>query len=74
MLTGSFVIRILTLPHHGLLSKSYIVSLPEKAPNFHKWAEAVAAHPSVTGIYNVEKIVANTKNRIAALRAKAQSS
>ncbi|CAI4215035.1 unnamed protein product [Parascedosporium putredinis] len=74
VLTGSFVIRVLTLPHHGLLSQNYIASLPEKAPNFHKWAEAVAAHPSVTGIYNIEKIVANTKKRIALLKAKAQNS
>ncbi|PKS07486.1 hypothetical protein jhhlp_006090 [Lomentospora prolificans] len=71
VLTGSFVIRILTLPEHGLLSKSYISSLPQKAPNFHKWAQAVAAHPSVTGIYDVDRIVTATKNRIA--RAKAQN-
>jgi hypothetical protein len=34
-----------------------------------KWAEAVAAHPSVRGIYDEEAIIKNTRERIAKIRA-----
>lgn len=46
-----------------------MASLPERAPKFWKWAEAVAAHPSVTGVFNEETIVAVTKNRLALAKA-----
>jgi len=72
VLTGSFVIRVLTLPEKGVLPKSYVASLPEKAPNFYKWAQVVSAHPSVNGIYDVDTIAENTKNRIAKLRAQSK--
>jgi hypothetical protein len=38
-------------------------------PNFAKWAKAVRARPSVTGIYDAKKILENTKVRLAKMAA-----
>jgi glutathione S-transferase len=69
VLTGSFVIRLVSLSKAGLYPSKLSSSIAERAPNFWKWAEAVAAHPSVTSIYNEEKVIASTKARIAKARA-----
>ncbi|KAI2776299.1 glutathione S-transferase domain-containing protein [Daldinia loculata] len=69
VLTGSFVIRLFTLPKHGILPAHILTDISAKAPNFYKWGEAVSKHPSVTGIYNEEDIVKSTKERLAKLRA-----
>ncbi|KAF2663428.1 thioredoxin-like protein [Microthyrium microscopicum] len=69
VLTGSFVIRLVSLTKVGIYPAKLSSSIAERAPNFWKWAEAVAAHPSVTGIYDEEKIIASTKARIAKARA-----
>jgi len=69
VLTGSFVIRLVSLSKAGLYPSNLSSSIAEKAPNFWKWAEAVAKHPSVTGIYDEEAIIASTKKRIAKAQA-----
>lgn len=69
VLTGSFVIRLLALTRRGVYPEALVTSLPERAPKFWKWAEAVAAHPSVTKVFNEEAIVAATKNRLALAKA-----
>jgi len=69
VLTGSFVIRLVSLSKAGLYPNNLSSSIAEKAPNFWKWAEAVAKHPSVTGIYDEEAIIASTKKRIAKAQA-----
>jgi glutathione S-transferase len=69
VLTGSFVIRLVTLSKAGVYPGNLGSSIAEKAPNFWKWAEAVSVHPSVTSIYDEEKIIAGTKARIAKARA-----
>jgi glutathione S-transferase len=69
VLTGSFAIRLVTLSRAGLYNSALSSSLAEKAPNFWKWAENVAAHPSVRSIFDEEKIIASTKARIAKARA-----
>ncbi|KAI0134880.1 glutathione S-transferase domain-containing protein [Daldinia grandis] len=69
VLTGSFVIRLFTLPKHGILPAHILTDISTKAPNFYKWGEAVSKHPSVTGIYNEEDIVKSTKERLAKIRA-----
>ncbi|KAL6867177.1 thioredoxin-like protein [Trichoderma novae-zelandiae] len=69
VLTGSFVLRLLALPRHGVGPASLIKDLPAKTPNFYKWATAVVEHPSVNGIWNEEKVVARTKARLAKLKA-----
>lgn len=69
VLTGSFVIRIVTLSKAGIYPGKLSTSIAEKAPNFWRWAEKVAVHPSVTGIYDEEAIIASTKARIAKARA-----
>ncbi|KAK3943943.1 thioredoxin-like protein [Diplogelasinospora grovesii] len=71
VLTGSFVIRLLSLSRAGVLPSGLLLSLAEKAPSFSKWAQTVAVHPSVTSIYDEDKIIQATKARIAKLRAAA---
>jgi glutathione S-transferase len=69
VLTGSFAIRLVTLLKAGVYPSKLGSSLSERAPNFWKWAEAVAAHPSVTSIFDEQKIIASTKARIAKAKA-----
>jgi len=69
VLTGSFVIRLVSLSKAGVYPSKLGSSIAERAPSFWKWAETVAAHPSVTSIYDEEKIIASTKARIAKARA-----
>ncbi|KAK4060789.1 CAZyme family GH18 [Trichoderma aggressivum f. europaeum] len=69
VLTGSFILRLLSLPKNGVGPESLIKELPTKTPNFYKWATTVVEHPSVNGIWNEEKVVSNTKARLAKLKA-----
>ncbi|KAL1858943.1 hypothetical protein VTK73DRAFT_7727 [Phialemonium thermophilum] len=71
VLTGSFVIRLLTLSKEDIYPEVLAKELPEKAPNFTRWAQKVSAHPSVTNIYDAEAITRATKARIAKARAAA---
>lgn len=65
VLTGSFVIRLWAWPKYGLVPQGIIDQLSEKAPNFSRWAEAVAKHPSVSGIFDAEGTAAGTMARLA---------
>ncbi|KAI6087705.1 glutathione S-transferase domain-containing protein [Hypoxylon rubiginosum] len=69
VLTGSFVVRLFTLPKYGVLPEHILTDLSAKAPNFYRWGEAVSKHPSVLGIYDEELMAAKTKERAAKLRA-----
>ncbi|KAI1373329.1 glutathione S-transferase domain-containing protein [Hypoxylon crocopeplum] len=69
VLTGSFVLRLFTLPKHDILPEHILSDLSAKAPNFYRWGQAVSTHPSVTSIYDEELIAARTKERVAKLRA-----
>jgi len=55
---------------HGIYPASVGEEFAAKGPNFWKWAQAVAKHPSVTSIYDEDFILKNTRNRIAANRGK----
>ncbi|KAI1109591.1 glutathione S-transferase domain-containing protein [Nemania sp. NC0429] len=63
VLTGSFVIRLWTWPKYGLVPQSLIDELSTRAPNFSRWAEATATHPSVSGIFDAEATALRTKQR-----------
>lgn len=65
VLTGPFVIRALTLPKHGVLSANFLSDLESRAPNFFKWGQAVASHPSVLGIYDENAIAERSKEKRA---------
>ncbi|KAI1276811.1 glutathione S-transferase domain-containing protein [Xylaria sp. FL0933] len=64
VLTGSFVIRLWAWPRYGLVPQKLIDQLSAKAPNFTRWAEAVAKHPSVSGIFDAEGTALRTKQRL----------
>jgi len=68
VLTGPFLIRLITLSKAGIYPSKLSSSIAKRAPNFWKWAETVAAQPSVTSIFNEEKIIASAKARIAKAR------
>ena len=65
------MLRLFALTKHGVVTDSLVKDLPTKTPNFYKWASSVIQHPSVTGIWNEEKVVAGTKARLEKLKAHA---
>ncbi|OAA61776.1 glutathione s-transferase [Niveomyces insectorum RCEF 264] len=69
VLTGSFVVRLVTLTAAGVYPAAIATSVAAKAPAFWAWAQTVAAHPSVTGIYNEKAIAESTQARLAKQRA-----
>ncbi|KAJ3109570.1 hypothetical protein HK100_003278 [Physocladia obscura] len=69
VLTGSFVVRLITLAKADVYPSSILEKLSQQTPNFYKWAEIVAQHPSVTSIFDAEAHISSTKARIAKLKA-----
>ncbi|KAK8097857.1 glutathione S-transferase [Apiospora kogelbergensis] len=61
--TGSFLLRLYAFIKHGLLPASVGEDLAAKAPNFDKWARATIAHPSVTCVWDEDRVVAHAKYR-----------
>ncbi|KAJ3200238.1 hypothetical protein HDU83_006676 [Entophlyctis luteolus] len=68
VLTASFGIRLVTLAEAGVYPPSLLESIRTQTPKLYAWLKAVSQHPSVTGIYDAEAIVAGAKKRIAKLR------
>jgi glutathione S-transferase len=62
----------MSFPKHGLLHSSLLSELESKTPRFYKWANAVVAEKSVNYIWNEEKVVDNTRKRIAKMAAAAK--
>lgn len=63
--------RLLAVGGAGVYPESLLAGLKEKAPNFYRWAEAVAAHPSVTNIFDPKLTVEVAKSRLAKARGQA---
>ncbi|KAK0634040.1 thioredoxin-like protein [Immersiella caudata] len=71
VLTGSFALRLVSLTKAGVYPTQLWDEVEKQAPNVAKWAKAVAAHPSVNGIYNEQAVIEGTKKRIAKIRGEA---
>lgn len=69
VLTGSFILRLISLSKANVYPSKLTELIEQRAPNFWKWAQNVAKHPSVNNIYDEEKVVTNTKARIEKARA-----
>ncbi|EAQ90069.1 hypothetical protein CHGG_06688 [Chaetomium globosum CBS 148.51] len=67
VLTGSFVIRLKVLSAAGVYPKSIWAQIEAKTPNFLKWVNVVAAHPSVKSILDEKSLVEGTKAKILEL-------
>jgi len=67
--TGSFVLRLLSLPKHSLLPMNTLTELEAKAPAFMKWANAVVAEKSVNFIWDEKLVAEMTKAKIAKMAA-----
>jgi len=67
VLTGSFLLRVLTHPKYpelNLIPKSFLTNLETKAPAFYKWANAVIQEKSVTYIWDEKAVAERTAARI----------
>ena len=69
---GPFIARLVTLTEEGVWPSSYVPSLQKQAPNFWKWATAVANHPSLVEGYGREDVIRLAKQRAAKARAQSQ--
>jgi len=69
VLTGSFLLRVLSFPKYDILPKSLPTALESKAPHFWKWANAVVKENSVTYIWDEASVAERTKARVEKLRA-----
>lgn len=63
------MLRLKVFGKHGLLPGSLLTALKETTPNFHKWSEAVIAHPSVHSIFDETVQVPRMKERLAKAKA-----
>jgi len=68
-LVAPFLVRLYDASEEGELAPKALAEKLNALPNFSKWAEAVRARPSVTGIYDAKKILENTKVRLAKMAA-----
>lgn len=59
----------MSFPKHGLLNSNLLSELESKTPHFYKWANAVIAEKSVNYIWDEDKVVANTRRRMAKMAA-----
>jgi glutathione S-transferase len=72
VLTGSFILRFMSFPKHGLLHSSLLSELESKTPHFYKWANAVIVEKSVNYIWDEDKVVAYTRRWMAKMAATAK--
>ncbi|KAL7783872.1 thioredoxin-like protein [Trichoderma ceciliae] len=63
VLTGSFVLRLITLPSPDVYPAGLHGAIQASAPAFWKWAEHVSKHPSITNIYDVNIVTEGMKKR-----------
>jgi glutathione S-transferase len=64
-----FLVRLYDSSEDGELAPKSLKEGFEKLPNFARWAKAVRARPSVTGIYDKEKVLEMTKGKVVEWRA-----
>jgi glutathione S-transferase len=69
VLTGSFLLRLLSFPKYDLIPKSILTGLESKAPAFYKWTNVVLKEKSVNHIYDEEVVAGGAKARFAKLVA-----
>ncbi|KAJ0159005.1 Glutathione S-transferase [Colletotrichum tanaceti] len=69
VLAGSFTLRLFSFAKYGLVPKTILSSLEERAPAFYKWAQVVNATPSVNGIYKEQDVVEQTRAKISSMKA-----
>ena len=65
VMTGPFVLRVLTLPKYEQIVPSFILpALQNRAPCFWRWAQAVVLEESVTAVWNEANVVRRTLEKI----------
>ena len=70
-MTAPFVIRFRTYGEAGLMPASLLKGL-DALPNFSNWSKTVSETESVTYIFDKQKIVKNTADRLAKMKAEAK--
>ena len=71
-MTAPFILRMYALSKHGFLPKSLTSGL-DALPNFSKWAAEVLKQESVTYIWDEERMVSKTAEKIQSLKEKAKA-
>lgn len=69
-IVAPFLVRLYDASEEGELAPKALAEQLNALPNFAKWAKAVRARDSVTGIYDAKKILENTKVRLAKMAEK----
>jgi len=69
VLLGSFILRLISFPKHGLLAPDTLTKLESSAPKFYAWAIATVNEKSVNYIWDEKAVVDGTKARFAKLVA-----
>ena len=64
-----FLVRLYDSSEDGEWTPKSLAEKFDALPNFAKWAKAVRARPSVTGIYDAQKVLAMTKGKCEEWRA-----
>ncbi|KAF7585449.1 hypothetical protein BBP40_010897 [Aspergillus hancockii] len=67
VLTGSFLLRILSFHKHGLLSESLPKLLEQQVPRFKRWADATVQQESVNYIWDEKALADALKAKLATL-------
>lgn len=71
-LTAPFILRIYAMSKHGVFPKSLKSGL-DVLPNFSKWAAEVIKQESVTYIWDEERIISRTVDKINSMKEKAKA-
>ena len=67
--TGSFLLRVFSLPKHEDMAPIFILELLEdRAPNFWTWGQAVVAEKTVTAVWDEELVVRRAREKIEKIR------
>ncbi|KAL4815119.1 thioredoxin-like protein [Aspergillus spinulosporus] len=64
VLTGSFLLRLLSLHKYGLLAPELPSQLEKRVPKFYKWAQEVVKQESVNYIWDEEKVGTRTAKKL----------
>ncbi|KAM0718657.1 hypothetical protein Q7P37_005728 [Cladosporium fusiforme] len=68
-IVAPFVVRLYDASEDGVLAPKSLAQQLDALPNFGKWAKAVRTRPSVLAVYDAQKVLENTKVRLAKMAA-----
>jgi glutathione S-transferase len=70
-LTGSWLLRVYSLPKYGVVPASLLDHLAAAAPNFDRWAKTVVQDSAVRCVWDEDHMIEATRGWINKMRGKA---